>query len=90
LGVRPEKLRLSTGDAQPAGYESVAGRITDASYAGVSTQYLVRTGWGTEVTVFAPNTGAEPPLTAGTEVVAYWDPAHAFLLDRAPADEVTA
>jgi spermidine/putrescine transport system ATP-binding protein len=85
LGVRPEKLRLAgTADQVPAGHQYVTGVVTDSSYVGVSTQYLVRAAWGTELSVFAPNTGNAALLPVGTEVVAYWNPAHAFLLDREP------
>jgi spermidine/putrescine transport system ATP-binding protein len=85
LGVRPEKLRLAAAEADvPAGHQYVSGIISDSSYVGVSTQYLVRTAWGTELSVFAPNTSVADPLPVGSDVVAYWDPAHAFLLDREP------
>jgi spermidine/putrescine transport system ATP-binding protein len=84
LGVRPEKLRLAYSlDDVPAGHQHVCGVVTDSSYVGVSSQYLVRTAWGTELSVFAPNTGAERQVPLGVEVVAHWQPRHAFLLDRA-------
>ena len=54
LGVRPEKLHLvGAADQVPAGHQHVAGVVTDASYVGVSTQYLLRTGWGSELSAFA-------------------------------------
>jgi spermidine/putrescine transport system ATP-binding protein len=85
LGVRPEKLHLAADAGQvPAGHQSVDGVVTDSSYVGVSTQYLVRTAWGSELSVFAPNTGTAAPVAPGTAVVAYWQPVHAFLLDREP------
>jgi spermidine/putrescine transport system ATP-binding protein len=91
LGVRPEKLRLACAVADvPAGHQHVTGVVSDSSYLGVSSQYLVRTGWGTELCVFAPNTGAERQVPLGAEVVAHWHPRHAFLLDRsAGADDRT-
>jgi spermidine/putrescine transport system ATP-binding protein len=55
--------------------------VTDRAYVGVSSQYLVRTGWGTELTVFAPNTD-HAGWPVGGEVVAHWHQRHAFLLDR--------
>jgi spermidine/putrescine transport system ATP-binding protein len=85
LGVRPEKLHLAATVADvPAGHDSIAGVVTDSSYVGVGNRYLIRAPWGTELAVFASNSGAGhfPPL--GGEVVAHWDPAHAFLLDREP------
>ncbi|MEH0974852.1 ABC transporter ATP-binding protein [Micromonospora sp. CPCC 205546] len=88
LGVRPEKLRLvDSVDQVPAGCQHVTGVVTDASYVGVSTQYLLRTGWGGELTAFVANSGATAALPVGAEAVAYWDPGHAFLLPREPGDE---
>ncbi|MFY1697826.1 ABC transporter ATP-binding protein [Solwaraspora sp. WMMA2101] len=95
LGVRPEKLALARdADSVPSGAQSVAGIVTDLAYLGVSTQYQVRTGWGTELSVFSPNIGSGPGggsggadgqlLPVGADVVAYWQPAHAFLLAREP------
>ena len=87
LGVRPEKLQLAAGaDAVPDGHQHLTGVVTDSSYVGVSSQYLVRTGWGTELCVFAPSTGSETRLAPGDPVVAHWHPRHAFLLDRAPGE----
>jgi spermidine/putrescine transport system ATP-binding protein len=90
LGVRPEKLHLAaTLDAVPAGHQAAPGEVTNSSYVGVSTQYLVRPPWGDELTVFVPNSGVAAPLAVGSEVVVYWRPEHAFLLERA-AGELTA
>ncbi|MET8348907.1 ABC transporter ATP-binding protein [Micromonospora sp. NPDC005206] len=83
LGVRPEKLHLvGSADQVPAGHQHVTGVVSDASYVGVSTQYLLRTGWGTELSVFTANSGAAAQVPVGSEAVAYWDPRHAFLLPR--------
>ena len=83
LGVRPEKLHLATGlDKVPTGHQCVTGIITDSSYVGVSTQYLVRPAWGDELTVFAPNSGVAAPLAVAGEVTVHWRPEHAFLLPR--------
>ncbi|MGW5557336.1 ABC transporter ATP-binding protein [Micromonospora sp. NPDC003944] len=87
LGVRPEKLMLvGSADQVPQGHQHVTGVVTDASYVGVSTQYLLRTGWGTEVSVFAANSGTSERVAVGSEAAAYWDPRHAFLLPRDAAD----
>ncbi|MET7417605.1 ABC transporter ATP-binding protein [Dactylosporangium sp. NPDC005555] len=83
LGVRPEKMHLAAGlDKVPAGHQSVTGLITDSSYVGVSTQYLVRAPWGDELTVFVPNSGIAAPLAVASEVTVHWRPEHAFLLSR--------
>ncbi len=91
LGVRPEKLHLvGSADQVPAGHQHVTGVVSDASYVGVSTQYLLRTGWGSELSVFVANSGATAQLPVGTEAVAHWDPRHAFVLPREPgADDRT-
>ncbi|MFI7575289.1 ABC transporter ATP-binding protein [Micromonospora sp. NPDC049497] len=87
LGVRPEKLHLAgSADQVPAGHHHVTGTVTDASYVGVSTQYLLRTAWGSELSVFVANSGAHGQLAPGTQAVAYWDPRHAFLLHREPGE----
>jgi spermidine/putrescine transport system ATP-binding protein len=84
LGVRPEKVHLApAGGDVPAGHIRVPAVITDSSYVGVSTQYLVRPPWGDELSVFAPNSNNAGPMTPGTDVVAYWHPEHAFVLPRA-------
>lgn len=85
LGIRPEKLHLTGSyDEVPGGHQAIAGVVTDSSYVGVSTEYLVRTGWGSQLAVFTPNTGAGAQLPVGANVVAYWRPEHAFLLAREP------
>jgi spermidine/putrescine transport system ATP-binding protein len=87
LGVRPEKLHLAaSADVVPARHQWVTGVVSDSSYVGVSTQYLVRTAWGTELAVFAPNSGTAQRLPVGTEVVAHWNPQHAFVLHREPGE----
>ncbi|MEV7983939.1 ABC transporter ATP-binding protein [Micromonospora sp. NPDC085948] len=87
LGVRPEKLILvGSADQVPAGHQHVTGVVSDASYVGVSTQYLLRTGWGAELSVFTANSGTSTPVAVGSTAVAYWDPRHAFLLPRAAGD----
>ncbi|WFE44856.1 ABC transporter ATP-binding protein [Verrucosispora sp. WMMD1129] len=87
LGVRPEKLHLAGAAVQvPAGNQYLEGTIIDASYLGVSTQYLLRTGWGTELSVFVANSGAQQRFAVGERAMAYWHPQHAFLLGRR-ADE---
>jgi spermidine/putrescine transport system ATP-binding protein len=83
LGVRPEKIRLGgAGAGQHNGANVLAGgRITDVSFVGVSTQYLVAMPWGQELMVFEQNTGERQPFRNGDEVDLTWSPEHAFLLD---------
>lgn len=86
LGIRPEKIFARASDAargdQGDGQNQFSGgRITDVSFVGVSTQYLVAMPWGQELMVFEQNTGQRPPLPHGTEVNLGWSSSHAFLLD---------
>lgn len=83
LGVRPEKIFASTaGDEEAAGSNVLTGgRVTDVSFVGVSTQYLVAMPWGQEVMVFEQNTGQRSLFRNGDHVDLLWSPAHAFLLD---------
>jgi spermidine/putrescine transport system ATP-binding protein len=84
VGVRPEKIHIATEGEQAAEGSNVltGGIVTDASFTGVSTQYLVRMPWDQEVMVFAQNRGFEV-LRPGTKVVLSWEPPHTFGLDAA-------
>src|SRR3954449_4649123 len=56
VGVRPEKLRISVAGAATTNDDnSIDGVVTDTSFVGVSTQYLVRTPWDQELTAFSQN-----------------------------------
>jgi spermidine/putrescine transport system ATP-binding protein len=79
FGVRPEKLRIVTGDVAAQGNQ-LSGTVTDASFTGVSTQYLVQLGWGQEITVVQQNDGTAP-LRPGEQVTVQWAPEHGFALD---------
>jgi spermidine/putrescine transport system ATP-binding protein len=84
LGVRPEKVVASLpGRASSSGNVLTGGRVSDVSFVGVSTQYLVRMAWGQELMVFEQNTGARAPYAVGDDVDLGWAPEHAFLLDAA-------
>ncbi len=81
VGVRPEKVQLSADGEPPGGAALTGGLIVDASFTGVSTQYLVRLPSGQLLTAFAQNTGLGGVLPVGERVTASWEPAHAFALD---------
>ncbi|MFC6009389.1 ABC transporter ATP-binding protein [Angustibacter luteus] len=81
FGVRPEKLVICDDSTAVAG-NRISGTVTDASFTGVSTQYLVKLGWGQEITVVQQNDGT-PPLRPGGEVTVQWAPQHGFALDAA-------
>jgi spermidine/putrescine transport system ATP-binding protein len=85
VGVRPEKIRMLAADGSTpvaeAGENRLSGGIVvDASFTGVSTQYLVRMPWGQELTVFAQNLGLFGRFAVGSEVVLSWESGHTFLL----------
>jgi spermidine/putrescine transport system ATP-binding protein len=87
IGVRPEKIRMvrAGGSHHPDGIQNeLTGVVTDVSFIGVSTQYIVRLPWGQELTVFAQNNGVDAGAHRGDEVILLWAPAHTFALD---ADE---
>ena len=81
VGVRPEKMQISRAGTSTDGENAINGVVTDASYIGVSTQYLVELPWGQEVSVFSQNLSTEGPLSTGDGVVLHWNPAHTFALD---------
>jgi spermidine/putrescine transport system ATP-binding protein len=85
IGIRPEKIHLhAADDAAPTDKTHnvlPGGVVTDASFTGVSTQYLVRMPWGQELMVFVQNLGTSGVLPPGSKVDIRWDPAHTFALD---------
>ena len=91
IGVRPEKLRvLALGDERAqsvsADANAIEGTVLDASYIGVSTQYLVETADGQKMTVYAQNLetgGASEALADGQRVRLTWKPQHTFVIGPA-------
>jgi spermidine/putrescine transport system ATP-binding protein len=83
LGVRPEKIFASPAGTEEQNGANVltGGRISDVSFVGVSTQYLVAMPWDQELMVFEQNTGRRAPLKNGDDVDLVWSREHAFLLD---------
>ena len=87
VGVRPEKLKVTKGASvsDDAATNCLIGRVLDASYMGVSTQYLVRTGDGHLLTVYSQNletSGASEVLANGQPVCLTWKPQHTFVIPR--------
>jgi spermidine/putrescine transport system ATP-binding protein len=81
VGVRPEKISVH-GDAAGPGLNAISGAVvTDASFMGVSTQYLVRTPWGQELTVFEQNRSSGGLNRPGDPVTLSWSAEHTFALD---------
>lgn len=78
-GVRPEKIQLADLGQAPSGMNAVDGEIIDASFIGVSTQYVVRTlaDKDEEIDVFSQNSATEM-RRVGEKVTVYWHPEHTF------------
>ena len=80
VGVRPEKLRIGEGGANV-----LRGTVAEASYVGVSTQYVVESPLATLVVYVqnaAPGAGT---LAPGTAVSLSFDPEVAFVVE--PVEE---
>jgi spermidine/putrescine transport system ATP-binding protein len=88
VGVRPEKLRVMPTDgaagASNGDLNSLGGTVLDASYIGVSTQYLIETADGHRLVVYAQNletSGASEALADGQQVRVSWKPQHTFVIE---------
>lgn len=83
IGIRPEKVLIGDpGEQLDAPGNSIPGGVvSDVSFVGVSTQYLVRMPWGQELQVFQQNTGHRRLYRTGEPVELSWRPEYAFLLD---------
>jgi spermidine/putrescine transport system ATP-binding protein len=83
VGIRPEKVLIGEeGEALDAPGNTIPGGVvSDVSFVGVSTQYLVRMPWGQELQVFEQNTGRRRIFRQGDKVELSWRPEYAFLLD---------
>jgi spermidine/putrescine transport system ATP-binding protein len=79
IGVRPEKLHLNDPTAPIHPPNRLDGTVTDASFTGVSTQYLVNTREIGEVAVMAQNFG-ERHFRLNDRVAVGWYPEHTFVV----------
>ena len=98
VGVRPEKVELHREAPIASADRNVLGpgRVIDASFSGVSTQYIVDVPGVGAVLVFAQNIGVGPVVGMGAEVWVSWEVEHGFGLEddpsesgRFPADDST-
>lgn len=84
VGVRPEKIRLASADETiPASHNRLAGTVRDASYVGVSTQYVVEARSGARITVYEQNVERASRAefwAPGEEVNLHWLPEHSFVI----------
>ena len=94
-GVRPEKIKIARLDGDDSdgaaasdrqddeGVNVLDGRVMDASYVGVSTQYVIRLGDEHDVTVYNQNletSGVSEQYPAGQAVRLSWSPKHTFVI----------
>jgi spermidine/putrescine transport system ATP-binding protein len=88
VGIRPEKISLTHADDAgeiPDGRNRVTGTIADASFIGVSTQYVIDSPVCAELSVYVQNVDRDARLVPGADVVLHWSPAHTFGLDATQA-----
>jgi spermidine/putrescine transport system ATP-binding protein len=90
VGVRPEKIRMYGVDqAPPPGLNTISGTVRDASYLGVSTQYVVETRSGGRLSVYEQN--VERTIHGslhrpGEDVHLAWSPDHSFAVAPSAAE----
>jgi len=89
IGVRPEKITLLTKAPEARAGVNVLGPgvVTDVSFTGVSTQYLVQIPGLPVITVFAQNMAFGPLVELGAEVWVSWAVEHGFGLADEPGPE---
>ena len=73
VGIRPEKLHVGGGNGN-----SLAGKIIERAYVGVSTQYVVQTSVG-NVTVYVQGAGSHLP---GEQLELSFAPEQTFVVSR--------
>jgi spermidine/putrescine transport system ATP-binding protein len=75
----------------PGGHNALEGVVADASYLGVSTQYIVETRGGARVMVYEQNierTTKEELWSRGDQVHLSWIPDHTFVVEAAAAGAI--
>jgi len=75
--VRPEKIKLYAPGDESAPANRLPAKVTDASFIGVSTHYLVDAPMVGELAVVVQNLD-DRRFALGEEVVAAWHPDHTF------------
>jgi spermidine/putrescine transport system ATP-binding protein len=80
IGVRPEKLTLLVDEPAVVSGANMLGPgiVSDVSFSGVSTQYLVEVPGAGTITVFAQNMVFGPMVNRGSKVWVSWAVEHGF------------
>jgi len=86
VGIRPEKFRVAAEGKGATGNVLTGGVVSDVSYIGVSTQYMVEMPWGKELMVFEQNDDDSDFLRKGEKVTLSWEPGFSFILDNDSED----
>ena len=81
IGIRPEKIRIGLLDDPITGNALTGGIVSDVSFVGVSTQYVVEMPWKQDLMVFEQNDGGTPTLRPGDPVSLSWSAPFTFGLD---------
>ncbi|HEX2110897.1 MAG TPA: ABC transporter ATP-binding protein [Gaiellaceae bacterium] len=77
VGIRPEKIRLGTTDANV-----LAGEVKERSYVGVATQYIIETPAGS-LTVYVQNADkAASAYRPGDRITLSWSPDTTFVVEH--------
>ena len=88
VGIRPEKVRMhGLEDVIPAAANQLEGVVTDVSYVGVSTQYIVASKSGIPMTIYEQNverTERGSLWSQGDAVRLSWMPEHTFVVRAGP------
>ncbi len=88
IGVRPEKIKVVDVDTPNLPKNQIVGTISDNAFVGVSTQYVVDSPWGQELSAFEQNVDPNDLGYKGNRVVLAWEPRNSFVLD--PDEDLTA
>lgn len=88
IGVRPEKIKVVDLDTPGLPKNQIVGTICDNAFVGVSTQYVVDSPWGQELSAFEQNVNPNDLGYKGNKVVLAWEPRNSFVLD--PDEDLTA
>ncbi len=79
VGVRPEKIRLGHDEEN-----RLTGRLLEAAYVGVATQYVLETRAG-NVSVYVQN--SEPGARQAAPTQISWSPDSTFVVDSTEGAE---
>jgi spermidine/putrescine transport system ATP-binding protein len=81
VGIRPEKIRITLPGDPCTGNVLSGGIVSDVSFVGVSTQYVVEMPWKQDLMVFEQNDGGTPTLRPRDPVSLSWNVPFTFGLD---------